>query len=393
MKPTENNKMELLLRSLAKRASSISDTGNGAQHDDAHLDADELNAFSERSMPPAARARYTAHVADCPRCRTLVTALTAAAGLPVAEIKTEARGQASFWQRLPTFLSPAVLRFAVPALALLAVVTVGLITLRQQPSADYVARNREVATKQFDSKSAPEMSDTPQTPSPGSQAPTKTQSPPAPAQNPAPVAETPARAGEKAKAVDEISTVAAPSEYFARDAPKVDAKKSGEPTFAPEPAAAPASAARPQSSPSREADKNEAVAKQNEEAAGVTATRDARAERQVVEDRETRSRSRKAASAGRGDALSSVQARRSETKQKPADQYDEIREIAGRRFQREGNAWVDVDYDPSRSVITVTRGSEQYRVLVADEPGIRTIAERLAGEVIVIWKGRAYRIR
>ena len=43
--------------------------------------------------------------------------------------------------------------------------------------------------------------------------------------------------------------------------------------------------------------------------------------------------------------------------------------------------------------MTVVRGSEQYRVLIADEPGIRTIAESLAGEVIVVWKGRAYRIR
>jgi hypothetical protein len=43
--------------------------------------------------------------------------------------------------------------------------------------------------------------------------------------------------------------------------------------------------------------------------------------------------------------------------------------------------------------MSVVRGSEQYRVLVADEPSLRTIAERLAGEVIVVWKGRAYRIR
>jgi hypothetical protein len=41
----------------------------------------------------------------------------------------------------------------------------------------------------------------------------------------------------------------------------------------------------------------------------------------------------------------------------------------------------------------VTRGSEQYRALVADEPGIKTIADQLGGEVIVVWKGRAYKIR
>ena len=386
MKQTENNEMDLLLRSLAKRASSISNTVNGTQVDDGHLDADELNAFAERSLPPAARVRYTAHIADCSHCRKQVTALSAAAGLPIAEAKTEDRAQTNFWQRLQAFLSPAVLRFAVPALVLLAVVTVGVITFRQQPSGDFVAQRQEPATPQSDLKPALE------TTSPGSQAPVTTKSSPAPVQNSAPVADTQAKTGEKAKAVDEISTVTAPSEYFTKDAqPKVESQKAGERIFAPEPAAPPA--ARPQPTPSREADKNEAVARQNEEAAGATTARDARAQPPAAEDRESLSLSRKAASAGRGGGLSSVQSSRNETKQKRADQAAEIREVAGRRFQRQGNTWIDVDYDAGRSAMTVVRGSEQYRVLVADEPAIRTIAERLAGEVIVVWKGRAYRIR
>jgi hypothetical protein len=41
----------------------------------------------------------------------------------------------------------------------------------------------------------------------------------------------------------------------------------------------------------------------------------------------------------------------------------------------------------------MTRGSERFRALVADEPEIRQIAEQLSGEFIVVWKGRAYRIR
>ena len=79
--------------------------------------------------------------------------------------------------------------------------------------------------------------------------------------------------------------------------------------------------------------------------------------------------------------------------QKRADQDAEIREVAGRRFRKQGNAWIDLAYVANRPVMNVVRGSEQYRVLVADEPSLRTIAERLAGEVIVVWKGRAYRIR
>ena len=388
MKQTENNEMDLLLRGLAKHPSSVSDTGRELQHDEAHLDADELNAFAERAVPPATRARYMAHIADCSRCRKLVAALTAAAGLPITEIKTEDRAQTSFWQRLPAFLSPSVLRFAVPALAMLVVVTVGIITFQTRQAPDYVAQNRETSTKQV------ELTPAQETESPQSRDQITTQSSPGRSANSPTVVEQQDKAGEKAIAVDGISAVASPSESLAKDAPKpppTAPQKADEsqPTFAPEPEAA---GARPQPSPTREADKNE-VARQREEAAGDTATREARDERQAGEDRETLSRSRKAATAGRGGALSSVQAPRTETKQKRADHDADIREVAGRRFQRQGNTWIDIEYDAGRSAMTVVRGSEQYRVLVADEPGIRTIAERLAGEIIVVWKGRAYRIR
>jgi hypothetical protein len=71
----------------------------------------------------------------------------------------------------------------------------------------------------------------------------------------------------------------------------------------------------------------------------------------------------------------------------------ETRSVAGRRFTREGNAWVDTDYDSSRSTVRVARGSDQFRALVADEPGIRAITDQLSGTVIVVWKNRAYRIQ
>ena len=75
------------------------------------------------------------------------------------------------------------------------------------------------------------------------------------------------------------------------------------------------------------------------------------------------------------------------------DKVSETRSVAGRRFRREGSIWVDTGFDSSRPTVNVTRGSEQYRALIADEPEIKTIAEELSGEVIVVWKSTAYRIR
>jgi hypothetical protein len=99
---------------------------------------------------------------------------------------------------------------------------------------------------------------------------------------------------------------------------------------------------------------------------------------------------RRPAKAAGPASLTKVQRDRSEEKDKSdAD----TRSVAGRRFRREHGIWIDTAYDSSRSTFSLTRGSEQYRSLVADEPAIKTIAEQLDGEIIVVWKGRAYHIQ
>ena len=69
----------------------------------------------------------------------------------------------------------------------------------------------------------------------------------------------------------------------------------------------------------------------------------------------------------------------------------EMRVVAGRRFRKQDGRWVDIAYD-SRETMNLQRGSEAYRTIVADEPAIKTIADQLDGEIIVVWKGRAYHI-
>jgi hypothetical protein len=71
----------------------------------------------------------------------------------------------------------------------------------------------------------------------------------------------------------------------------------------------------------------------------------------------------------------------------------ETRTVAGRRFRRAGDAWIDTAYRSNEATTVVRRGSEQYRALIADEPEIARVANALGGEVVVVWKGRAYRIR
>jgi len=42
------------------------------------------------------------------------------------------------------------------------------------------------------------------------------------------------------------------------------------------------------------------------------------------------------------------------------------------------------------SVRNVSRGSEEFGAL---DSGLRSIAQQLGGEIIVVWKSKAYRIR
>jgi hypothetical protein len=67
--------------------------------------------------------------------------------------------------------------------------------------------------------------------------------------------------------------------------------------------------------------------------------------------------------------------------------------VSGHRFRRQGGAWVDVKYNTSMRSTGVRRGTDGFRALVADIPEVGRIAEQLAGEVVVVVKGRAYRIR
>src|ERR1043165_8678181 len=87
MKEETNNEMDLLLRRLGRRPD---ESVSGTNGDIDHLDADELNAYAENVLPPAARARYTEHLAACARCRELVVQLSSSAAVVPVVAKTPA---------------------------------------------------------------------------------------------------------------------------------------------------------------------------------------------------------------------------------------------------------------------------------------------------------------
>jgi len=407
MKQESNNEMDLILRKLGRESTTVPVMeGNGSPETAAekHLDADELNAYAENALPLKTRARYTEHVADCTRCRQIVSQLNLASGLAVEE-KSSVVPTLSGWKvLLSNLFSPMVLRYAIPAVLLLTVASIGLFVFRsstsQQERRDAVASSAE-------------------------------QKPPEPTSV---LADKSLGAGNKTNSSPEqVATTKTNGEREGAANAKgdvVDSKKAGEPkreqaettaTDQISAAAAPASAnqAPPAAMESvtvqEQAARNENVAQRKTqpaakptETAGVASADEGRAkepEKQTRESEKTATPSvggyagRSAGVAKLKNAPKAATDRASE-EDKPINGRDredkdnsEIRSIAGRRFRKEGSTWVDTAFESSRHTVNLTRGSEQYRALVADEPEIKTIADQLSGEVVVVWKGTAYRIR
>jgi hypothetical protein len=409
MKQDKNNEMDLLLQSLARRGRSSlvpgMSTREGGDFSD-HLDADELSSFAEGVVPAPARSRYILHLVDCESCRGAVINLTQASG---AAARSETLGQqtgAGFWHKMASLFSPPVLRYAVPALALTAVIAISLLALRQQRRPNLIAQNEQI-------NSVPTtLADRQQTESPVAEpsieAPAKTRS----GAESLPVIDS---TRDRKVSQDDRSSVAqapatktdadAPLKSSLRDSPQSNQSYvagASRPLYAPEPQAAP-SAPKPALSEDRAdakagAIKKEEVARreiqrlpQEEEKnqprneagrdgpsrSDTVVTGSRRAQGLMTERGEAKAKSRRGSDEGRKDS----------------DDEVETRTISGKRFRRQGNAWIDTAYDSSRGTTNVSRGSERFRALIADEPGIRTIAEKLNGLIIVVWNGRAYRIQ
>src|SRR5437763_1609539 len=130
MRQETNNEIDLLLRRLSRRGAVSEPSTDGD-----HLDADELSSYAENALPPAARAHYTEHLAECASCRKLVAQLSSTVGLVNEEV-SKVSAPWGFRKFLASLFSPMVLRYAVPALGLIVVAVIGFTVLRRNEQRD-----------------------------------------------------------------------------------------------------------------------------------------------------------------------------------------------------------------------------------------------------------------
>jgi hypothetical protein len=443
MKFESDTEIDRLLRRHARRtataASTAAENARSASDDEStalpgaggvHMDTDELNAYAEGALPDASRARYAPHLADCDRCRSLVVKLTLAANVataPNAQHTTAAVSPSRSWREwLAALFSPPALRYGVPAFALLAVIAVALIATREQRKVDLVAQNEQTQT----SSVRPPINQEEQqahTPPTG----TSTADGEGTSLN--------ANSGAGVNNPRQANTAAGPSTAQPKDG---TAEQPGTPVWQNEPKPAgqsresggllgsatadrsdrdeAATMAKPQQSPpppvatvpaakapaESDATVSEEVTQKsagglgrNKTATPAPGTRNnnyavdgVESRAQTDDKRETES-GRRAGTAARSRKSADRQPSNEAVGRVGKDDGTaETRSAGGRHFRRQGGAWVDTAYNASRSTISIARGSEQYRALTADEPGIRAIADQLGGTIILVWKNRAYRI-
>jgi len=409
--------IDVLLRRYAGQSQ-----GQPAQE---HLDADELNAFAEGSLPAAARSRYVSHLVDCDNCRQIVSQLAISRGALVkteSETATDAQGS-SWWKRFAGFLSPLTLAYAAFAAVLILIVGVGFFVMRQRPAPTLLAKNNQNqpgadSGVRPPGNAMPQNSNAPQTErienkqgpvtatsqaSPGQDEIARLEKP---ADKPAAISKSakepeapsnPLPAAEKKAETSQVAPSYAPpppseqerAETLSRDqqSPKGLGSASGPRKSAPADTFKMADRARTGGSEkdNRGLADSSQLAVNQPSASRRSSDEKAKGPRR---DAENNARNRNA-NEGLNDATKTqgvVAPNRTASEEK----REETRSAGGRKFRRQGDVWVDVKFKSSMTLKSISRGSDEFNEL---DSGLRSIAQELGGELIVVWKGKAYRIR
>jgi hypothetical protein len=440
MKEGFDKEIDSLLRGLPGTTAGPRARGNGAPaaKADAHLDADELSAFVEGALPAAARLSVSAHLADCDECRGLAVSLTRAAGVE-GEIERRAAvpalAEASKPSRrrswLAALFAPGALRYVAPALALCLIAAVSFVALRSRRTEERLAQAGNISAPRADitdNQSSAETNGVLQSPSNTtsnanvtvtSSATNNAANRGAASTNAAAsdqtTRESPAgSASSSAAASDKLDRVAEPPAPAMKDAPaaapvvesparnetvevtntserpKEAQTETGAGQSQPQQRTSLSNAELRQQSPDGSRNRSSVNGAQNNSAGGLVAGN-------TREDRDSSSATTSASASRRKPSDEKRPKKTEESKAAEGDDEDgrkgETRSAAGHSFRREGGAWVDVNYKSSMSSTGVRRGTDSFRALVADIPELGRVAEQLGGEVVVVIRGRAYRIR
>ena len=386
-----DKEMDSLLRKTGEAGRGVLVGDKPDEKPKVHLDADELTAFAENAMPEKTRALYMSHLADCDRCRRILSGLIMLnAEAEMAEERVVAPAIS------PATIEPWYRRLLLPNLAYimggLVLVFGGLIAFTVLQSS-----NREAATVSQSLDSAPaargpmleEAQDVTDQMANSNAAVSANKPAMAQAANTAVnAANTASNSMAVGSGADKLRKESAPKDQPGYSLDGVDAAQPS--------AAAPVAAAPPQPPL---ADKNETAESAKAVAAAEAKDDDQKARtlsKKKANDLELNERQAQNTSRTQAGGVAKPQPGPSRNAQQNfpnrADNTFELYEekrISGKGFQRRSNVWYDNSYR-GQATTNVRRGTDEYRKL---DGGLRSIAESLAGVVVVMWEGKAFRIQ
>ena len=340
-----------------------------------HLDADTIAAFVENALPPRSKMLYMEHIADCDRCRRVLSQtvlLNSGHGVETAEAETQP-------DMTPAAIIPWYKRlFATPALA----AAMGAVILAFSGILGYVVL-QERSRPNAEISRATEPGPVQGGPFYGGEAdyPTANKPSSAVAANSAAMppissaANTAANTAISANRADASSLSAANTRTDSEPKPETFSDERRTAAAAPPPAptgGVPATA-------SGDAKSDDGNLKAKEEDAIIASKS---ADDRMVRDMPPAAKKSGPVRSGPSNAQVQMQTQNVITE-------NSLRTVNGKSFDRRGGVWYDLAYK-GQSAKKVSRGSSEYKDL---DGGLRNIAETLDGTVVVMWKEKAYRIQ
>ncbi|HEY0458336.1 MAG TPA: hypothetical protein VGC97_04235 [Pyrinomonadaceae bacterium] len=371
-----DKEMDAILRQARLSGEVVTSAGT-------HLDADEISAFAENSVSGAARARFTAHFAECTRCRKILSNVILMNAEAEPETASSAVAQAAAEPSVPwyrrLFIFPQ-LAYAMGALVLLfsgffAYLLVNNLTGSREVSytANTQSQRTDAATTQAPSavSNTSSSSNSTATNSLVSSAPANVST--TTTTNSAPVSASNTNAFK-------------PSLNDKTAEPDTDGREA-----ASQPVATPDS--KPQIQQNREADRDDLakVSPASPTAGATSQNRSVSEEKQQKNEISGALRSKddnKKLPSPAEDSESIVAAPQKTAKRKESEP-GATRSVGGKTFNNVGGIWFDSAVGKQKQK-TVNRGTSEFLRLDA---GLRSIADQLGGTVVVLWNGKAYRIQ
>jgi hypothetical protein len=381
-----DKEIDALLRMAEKASPVLSDT---------HLDADEISAFAENALPDRTRQLYVMHLANCDRCRKmlsgfLATAPEKAAAAAAFSAAPEAAIKATlpWYQRI--FRMPN-LAYGMATLVVLFSGVVGLLVYQRQ-AAD---RNGDVSQATSPRPAAPQTM--------------------AERDEPVETANSVANSNTSTAATSPIesvtkSGVAVGSSNMSTGSPTVSDEKQTtlDGVSASQPAvSAPAPKPAAESVDLAASDKAKREDERNKDDLAKTESR-----AKVLKEEESQIRTTESLNQMRDLSPNTTSAKRAEgprqlqtqtqnqvnsrqTNELPAAgrnapaMLSSIKTAGGKKFELRDGIWYDTSYT-GQGKKDVKRGTEKYIRLDA---GLRDIADQIGGTVVIVWNGQAYKIK